>query len=941
MNKIKQVENLQENLDTLDEKTSPQSIVDSVDQGLGYTTWKDDPNPIYEEITIPTASWDFSNSDVIYFTDELTSDLEVTSFVGFYAGTKRVKIAHGGFNVTFSDTLVAVGKKFPALEDDGFFYFTIDNNGTSLAPDYNVNKGGRGETTGAGLPAIQTKYITTEDILSLGTPILIVPAPALDYVIDPLSLIVTIELLTDYITNTSLAIRWTDGTPIQTINTGLANGVGSLVNYKIDFPSIVNNEGIEIISQGGDPSGGQGSITVKYRITSNEVDSSNPPIGLPSATGVSLTGDNNSGDTKTLEYTFSANGGGVEAGTVINFYRADDAGGTNRSQIQSGASATYLLVAGDIGKVIEGEVIVANNVGEGAPVLTGYTAPIGEAAASPIWAMHGYSGEATNILYFATLLPSDYSSNEDLYPCMFFFHGSGEGSNGVSFGVAESRLVAYGPGSTIGRQHLVNSGGIAIHIQSDAATANPWDNMQANALTAMKELVEEYRIDPTKIVLTGLSSGATILLQVAWQVAQSDPALPFSALVPIANGFGADPPVTGSQESAMWQLGNDDDTSFYSKTRTDNTAGPAWDFDADSLRVRCTRYSASSGHGGWNETYGTSGGATIVDDVDTPLGASFPLVNHPDIDTDDIYDWAFQFKAGSYIGDLLADDCLVSESSVGDVSAIFNVSNVESGTIYLLNVADGAAAPSQWDMLSAYDQKVAYAGSVINPEITGLTASTAYDLYTMMKDEYGNLSTPQLTNYTTTAVPSIGRTWWMNPRSAGQPTIDTVANPEFNNSSTSTVDGTLTFDNIHDSDLNPSTLSVQINNDTTSLLNVNTTSAFLAESAAFNLPDNAFKTHWSAPSNALKWNLIFSGLDPAKSYRLTIWGIAQYTGRAGNYQFGDGLIQSTDSANVIVSGGGEQTEFPLVSPNGSGEIVLVTEGDNRQTISTFKLEEFN
>ncbi|MGA2506133.1 MAG: DUF2341 domain-containing protein [Chitinispirillaceae bacterium] len=98
----------------------------------------------------------------------------------------------------------------------------------------------------------------------------------------------------------------------------------------------------------------------------------------PVASNVTITGTAQVGSTLTGSYTYSDANGDAESGSTFKWYRADDASGTNRTQISGATASTYTLVTADANKRIQFEVTpgAATGATPGLPVSSSYSAAI-------------------------------------------------------------------------------------------------------------------------------------------------------------------------------------------------------------------------------------------------------------------------------------------------------------------------------------------------------------------------------------------------------------------------------------------------------------------------------------------------------------------------------------------------------------------------------------
>lgn len=74
--------------------------------------------------------------------------------------------------------------------------------------------------------------------------------------------------------------------------------------------------------------------------------------GIPSVSVIIVTGTQSVGNNLTATYTYQEDSNATESGTTFQWYRADDAQGTNAVAIGGATSLVYTLVAGDSGKYV-------------------------------------------------------------------------------------------------------------------------------------------------------------------------------------------------------------------------------------------------------------------------------------------------------------------------------------------------------------------------------------------------------------------------------------------------------------------------------------------------------------------------------------------------------------------------------------------------------------
>ena len=103
----------------------------------------------------------------------------------------------------------------------------------------------------------------------------------------------------------------------------------------------------------------------------------------PTATNLSISGTETVGNTLTFSYTFVSPVANSEGTSTYEWYRADDASGTNEAAIAGATSLTYVLQAADETKFLRASVIPKDNdspVNTGVETYSSYTNAIASAS---------------------------------------------------------------------------------------------------------------------------------------------------------------------------------------------------------------------------------------------------------------------------------------------------------------------------------------------------------------------------------------------------------------------------------------------------------------------------------------------------------------------------------------------------------------------------------
>ncbi len=188
---------------------------------------------------------------------------------------------------------------------------------------------------------------------------------------------------------------------------------------------------------------------------------------------------------------------------------------------------------------------------------------------------------------YTVYVPEGYDGTKQL-PVVLFLHGSGErGSDGVT-----PAQVGLGP-AILGRQ-----GGIpAVVVFPQARQSWAADSADgAAALKALDEVMREYKCDPKRVILTGLSMGG----RGSWDIATRHPER-FAAVVPIC-GPGDVESTSSLRNIPVWTFCGDADreeTVLNLRTMVDTLqrlGSPA----------RLTEY-RGVGHNSWDRAYNSPG----------------------------------------------------------------------------------------------------------------------------------------------------------------------------------------------------------------------------------------------------------------------------------------------------------------------------------------------
>jgi dienelactone hydrolase len=184
---------------------------------------------------------------------------------------------------------------------------------------------------------------------------------------------------------------------------------------------------------------------------------------------------------------------------------------------------------------------------------------------------------------YAVYVPTNYDGSKPV-PAVLFLHGAGErGDDGVQGG-------QIGLGAAI-LAHPDRFPAIAVMPQASRTWAADSDDAKA-ALSALDDVVANYKVDKNRIALTGLSMGGAG----TWSVAAANPGK-FSAIVPICGRGRPEQAATYKNLPAWVVVGDEDQINAVRNSR--EMARALRDAGGN---VRYTEYRAV-GHNSWDRAY--------------------------------------------------------------------------------------------------------------------------------------------------------------------------------------------------------------------------------------------------------------------------------------------------------------------------------------------------
>ena len=190
-------------------------------------------------------------------------------------------------------------------------------------------------------------------------------------------------------------------------------------------------------------------------------------------------------------------------------------------------------------------------------------------------------GVSKDSVKYLLYLPQDYDEGDTLWPLLFFLHGRGERGSDINL------VKTHGPPKLIeeGKSFpfLVVSPQCPLSFQE-------WNWRIVDGL--LTEIEKNYRVDPARIYLTGLSMGG----YGSWTWAMHRPDR-FAALAPIC-GWGDPVPVCALKDMPVWTFHGVKDKVIPIQ-KTENLVDPLRKCGGN---VKFTIY-PDANHDSWTETY--------------------------------------------------------------------------------------------------------------------------------------------------------------------------------------------------------------------------------------------------------------------------------------------------------------------------------------------------
>ncbi len=309
---------------------------------------------------------------------------------------------------------------------------------------------------------------------------------------------------------------------------------------------------------------------------------------------------------------------------------------------------------------------------------------------------------------FYEYLPEGYSTTGKTFPLMIFIHGIGELGNGSS---DLSTVLRNGPpklinNGTFPKSFTVNGATYSFIVISPQFIAWP---TALDVQAVIDYAVKTYKVDQTRIYVTGLSMGGGA----TWDYAAYSQKFGrrVAAILPIS---GASSPTTkkidtiAASNLPVWALHNLNDPTVSSNYTINYVNGINAYVPKPSPAARMTIFNAS-GHDAWTKTY---------DPSYTENGLN-------------VYQWMLQYQRSSTTTS--TNQAPVANAGADKLITLPTNSVTMSGSG---TDADGSIASYAWSKISGPTQFTFSSTTIANPVISSLTAGT-YVFRLTVKDNSG------------------------------------------------------------------------------------------------------------------------------------------------------------------------------------------------------------
>ncbi len=285
-------------------------------------------------------------------------------------------------------------------------------------------------------------------------------------------------------------------------------------------------------------------------------------------------------------------------------------------------------------------------------------------------------------------LPAGYSTSTDLYPCIFFLHGSGERGNGSANDLKQ--ILANGPPKHInaGNKMCFTVNGKTECFVVLSMQTNDW-SFKFDVIPFVQYALATYRIDPDRLYLTGLSMGG----EGTWLGASYSDNAPnyFAAIAPMAGRAAVnDGCNVAGKKIPVWAFHGDADAQIPLSAGQRPITGMT---NCNANPAPLLTIYPGAGHGTtWNKGY-------LPDNS----------LHNPNV-----YQWFLAHKRNT-----TTKTPPVVNSGI-DISITLPVNTVTlSGTV---SDADGTISSTLWQQVSGPNSSTIASNSTLSTQVTGLVA---------------------------------------------------------------------------------------------------------------------------------------------------------------------------------------------------------------------------
>ncbi|RAV97936.1 carboxylesterase family protein [Pseudochryseolinea flava] len=238
-------------------------------------------------------------------------------------------------------------------------------------------------------------------------------------------------------------------------------------------------------------------------------------------------------------------------------------------------------------------------------------------------------GSTQASLGFYVYLPSGYTGGSASYPLLVFLHGKSERGDGTSTKAVLDKVLANGPpklikGGTWNPKYPMIV--VSPQFHGTTGSANNWGGGDPSHLkNFIKFMVDNYRVNPKRIYLTGMSHGGNGVYD--YLSLEDDATGYIAAAAPVA-AYGAKKGFNKANDTPIWSfVGDQDESNFESTLNYVNEYNAQLPKPAVKARLSVFK---DAGHDVWTRTYSGSGIGTASSEYD-----AFDK---------SVYDWMFQYK---------------------------------------------------------------------------------------------------------------------------------------------------------------------------------------------------------------------------------------------------------------------------------------------------------